>query len=78
MEEINTTYEGKMENNKFAKSANYNSKTPENLKKQRLTKALDTLSELLHIEFGSLTVYFHQGKWSPKIEIKRNILKEIE
>jgi hypothetical protein len=78
MKEINTICEGKMEKKRFAKIANYNQKTSEALKKQRLTEALDTLSELLHIDFGSLTVYFHQGKWSPKIEIKRNILKEIE
>ena len=67
-----------MKNNPFANIANKTNGTDEKVTKQRLTKALDTLSELLHVEFGSLTVYFHQGKWSPKIEIKRNILKEIE
>ena len=67
-----------MKNDEFANLANYNSKKDGSGEKQRVTKALDTLSELLSIEFGSLTIYFHQGKWSPKIEIKRNILKEIE
>lgn len=65
-----------MENNKFAKTANYNSEK-EGEKKQRLSTALDTLSELLNIEFGSLTVHFHKGKWCPKIEIQKNVLKEI-
>ena len=67
-----------MENNKLAKLANYDSGNNNSNKKQRLSKALDTLSELLQIDFGSLTVYFHQGKWSPKIEIKKNIITEIK
>ncbi|MEK6625296.1 MAG: hypothetical protein AABY86_10025 [Bdellovibrionota bacterium] len=46
-------------------------------KKQRLGQAMDTLSELLNIEFGSLTVHFHKGRWSPKVEIQKNVLTEI-
>lgn len=46
-------------------------------KRQRLGQAMDTLSELLNIEFGSLTVHFHKGRWSPKVEIQKNVLTEI-
>lgn len=64
-----------MENSKLAKIANYDKKEDEGGK--RLANALDTISELLNIEFGSLTVHFHKGKWCPKVEIQKKVLKEI-
>ena len=67
-----------MENSKFAKLANYSAEKEGFNPNKRLSKALDTLSELLNIEFGSLTVHFHKGKWSQKIEIQKSIFKDIE
>lgn len=67
-----------MENQTFAKLANYSSPNERKGDERRLSKALDTLSELLDIQFGSLTIHFHKGKWSPKIEIQKNVLREIE
>lgn len=67
-----------MKNNQFANLANYNiERTPE-VRNQLLSKALDSLAELLGIEFGSLTVHFHKGKWSPRIEIQKNVIRELE
>ena len=67
-----------MKNNTFAKLANYSKESCEATKDRRLSKALDGLAEILGIEFGSLTVRFFNGKWSPKIEIQKNLVKEIE
>jgi hypothetical protein len=67
-----------MEISKFAKLANYSGEKDGFNPNKRLSKALDTLSELLNIEFGSLTVHFHKGKWSPKIEIQKSVFKEID
>ena len=36
-------------------------------KKKRLSDALNVLSEILGVEFGSITIKFHNGKWIPKI-----------
>ncbi|MBI2522743.1 MAG: hypothetical protein HYV97_20140 [Bdellovibrio sp.] len=66
-----------MEKSKFANLANNNSEKEDVCKKKRLGLALDTLSELLNIEFGSLTVHFHKGRWCPKVEIQKNVLSEI-
>lgn len=67
-----------MDNTKFAKLANCNLDKEKTNKNKSLSKALDTLQELLNIDFGSLTIHFHNGLWSPKIEIKKNVFKNIE
>lgn len=68
-----------MENTKFAKLANYsNGKNPEAYRKERLCSVLDTLSELLKVDFGSITIKFHEGKWNPKIEIERRVVEELK
>ncbi|MBK9322414.1 MAG: hypothetical protein IPM97_05580 [Bdellovibrionaceae bacterium] len=67
-----------MKNNQFANLANYSSERTPEVKNQLLLKALDSLAELLGIEFGSLTVHFHKGKWSPRIEIQKNVIRELE
>lgn len=67
-----------MKNNKFADLANYSSQKNGDAKNRLLSKALDSLAEILGIEFGSLTIHFHKGKWSPRIEIQKNVVREIE
>ncbi|MBX2988859.1 MAG: hypothetical protein KF802_13290 [Bdellovibrionaceae bacterium] len=47
-------------------------------KKKRLSDALNVLSEMFGIEFGSVTIKFHNGKWSPKIEIEKRMVEEIK
>lgn len=47
-------------------------------KKKSLSDALNVLSELLGVEFGSVTIKFHNGKWSPKIEIEKRMVQEIK
>ncbi len=46
-------------------------------KKIRLCLAMDTITELFDIEFGSLTVRFHNGKWCSKVEIQKYLSAEI-
>lgn len=65
-----------MDNIKFAKLANYSSDADKN-SDQSLAKVLDSLAEVLEIEYGSVTVHFHHGQWSPKLEIKKNVFKKI-
>ncbi len=67
-----------MKNCGFAKLANYSNDGSEVAKNRQLSKALDMLSEILEIEFGSLTVRFFDGTWSPKIEIQKNVVKKIK
>lgn len=67
-----------MKNNQFAKLANYPDQKAADAKNKLLSKALDSLAEILGIEFGSLTVHFHKGRWSPRIEIQKNVVREIE
>lgn len=67
-----------MKNNQFADLANYSSQKNGDAKNRLLSKALDSLAEILGIEFGSLTIHFHKGKWSPRIEIQKNVVREIE
>jgi hypothetical protein len=66
-----------MENTSLAKLANYKESKTWCVKNRQLCKVLDALGELLGIEFGSITVRFHQGKWSPKIEIEKRVIEEI-
>ena len=47
-------------------------------KKRRLSEAMNLLSEMFGIEFGSITIKFHNGKWSPKIEIEKRVVEEIK
>ena len=67
-----------MEKERFANLANYRDQKTTEAKNKLLSKALDSLAEILGIEFGSLTVHFHKGKWSPRIEIQKNFIREIE
>lgn len=67
-----------MKNNQFAKLANYSEQEAADSKNKLLSKALDSLAEILGIEFGSLTIHFHKGRWSPRIEIQKNVVREIE
>lgn len=67
-----------MKNDKLAISANYDQNKTRDAKNKLLSKALDTLADLLGIEFGSLTIHFHKGKWSPRIEIKKTVVQDVE
>lgn len=64
-----------MENYKLTKLDNY--KKTLCVKNKRLHKALDALGEILGIEFGSLTVKFHEGKWNPKIQIEKRVVEDV-
>lgn len=64
-----------MENAKLTKLDNY--KKTLRVKNKQLHKALDALGEILGIEFGSLTVKFHEGKWNPKIQIEKRVVEDI-
>lgn len=66
-----------MENDKLAKLANYKKDGPSEVKSS-LRKALETIVQALNLQNGSLKVYVHQGKPSPRIEIQTSISKEIE
>lgn len=66
-----------MEKSQLAILEDQNVKEAEVSKTLRLGLALDTITELLNIEFGSMTVHFYKGKWCPKIEIQKNVLAEI-
>lgn len=60
---------------------NKNEETPKetsHAKKKRLSDALNLLSEVFGIEFGSITIKFHNGKWSPKIEIEKRVVEEVK
>ena len=65
---------GAPEQPSFAKSANYSRP----LDQKKLSEILDSLSQKLDIEFGSLTVHFHQGKWTSKLEIRKNFMEVVE
>ena len=67
-----------MKHDQFAKTANYEKSKTQEAKNQLLSKALDSLAEILGIEFGSLTIHFHKGKWSPRIEIQKNVVRELD
>lgn len=64
-----------MDNSKLTKLDNY--KNTVSVKNKRLHKTLDTLGELLGIEFGSITVKFHDGKWNPKIQIEKKLVQDV-
>lgn len=64
-----------MDNSKLTKIDNY--KNTVSIKNKRLHKTLDTLGELLGIEFGSITVKFHDGKWNPKIQIEKKLVQDV-
>lgn len=63
-----------MENKNVAATA----KDGSHAKKKRLSDALNVLSEMFGIEFGSITIKFHNGKWSPKIEIEKRVIEEVK
>lgn len=66
-----------MENIKLAKLANYG-KGLEKEPRNALAKALDMVVQALNLQNGSLKVYVHQGKASPRVEIQTDITKQIE
>lgn len=67
-----------MKRDQLAIPANYDQSKTRDAKNKLLSKALDTLADLLGIEFGSLTIHFHKGKWSPRIEIKKTVVQDVE
>jgi hypothetical protein len=67
-----------VKHDQFADLANYDKRKMPETKNQLLSKALDSLAEILGIEFGSLTIHFHKGKWSPRIEIQKNVVRELD
>lgn len=67
-----------MEEIKLAKIANCKKERVWRLERQRLGRALDTINELFGIEFGSITIRFHGGKWSPKVQIEKRLLEDLE
>ena len=68
-----------MDNRTLAKLANYGTdRLKERVANLRLAKAMNALSELLNIQFGSVTIHFHNGTWNRKLEIKKQYIKEIE
>ena len=64
-----------MDNTKLTNLDNY--KKTLCVKNKRLHKTLDALGELLGIEFGSITVRFHEGKWNPKIQIEKRLIEDV-
>lgn len=62
---------------KLAKIANYEKECVRE-SKCALAKALDVLVRALNLHNGSLKVYVHQGKASPRVEIQTDITKQIE
>ena len=66
-----------MGNTELANLVNYKKEKTLCVKNKRLKAALDTLSELFGVEFGSVTIKFHEGKWSPKIQIEKRIVEEL-
>jgi hypothetical protein len=67
-----------MKTTELANLANYKERGTGQLKHKRLGRALDTINELFGIEFGSVTIRFHEGKWSPKIQIEKRLVEELE
>lgn len=63
-----------MENKKMLAST----KDAVQAKRKRLSEALNLLSEMFGVEFGSITIKFHNGKWSPKIEIEKRVVEEVK
>ena len=63
-----------MENKNIATVA----KDESQAKKKRLSDALNVLSEMFGVEFGSITIKFHNGKWSPKIEIEKRVIEDVK
>ncbi len=66
-----------MENIKLAKLANYENDRSQK-PKSALAKALEVVVQTLNLQNGSLKVYVHQGKASPRVEIQTDITKQIE
>ena len=46
-------------------------------KNPNLWKALDTIVNEFNITYGTIKIYVHEGKWTPKLEIVSNLYKEI-
>lgn len=68
-----------MRNTGLAKLANYeNNERPRPEAATPVAKALELVVRALNLQNGSLKVYVHQGKPSPRIEIQTSICKEIE
>lgn len=67
-----------MEKNKLAKSANSETSVAGCAKNVQLSKALDVVGKILDISHGSVTIFFRNGRWSPRLEIQKTVQTEIE
>lgn len=68
-----------MNTKSFAKIANYKiERFKDQVPSLRLAEAINALAELLNIQFGSVTIHFHNGIWNRKLDIKKQYIKEIE
>lgn len=67
-----------MEKTRLAKSANYEKEMTGCVKSEQLSKALDVMGKILDISHGSVTVFFRNGRWSPRLEIQKTVQTEVE
>lgn len=67
-----------MENTKLAKLANYEKSKTWCAKSGQLTQALNTLRDVLGMDYGSITIRFHDGKWMPKLEIEKRVMEDVK
>ena len=44
----------------------------------QLKEALDTITDAAGVYFGSIKLFIHRGKPSPRVEIQKQLYKEIE
>ncbi len=65
-----------MEITRNTKLVSYEEKKEQEINRN-LIEALDTIGDILGMGFGSITIHFHQGEWCPKIEIKKNLIKNV-
>lgn len=62
----------------LAKPANYQVSGSLSESRSKLSEALEMIVEALRLENGSLKIFVHQGKVSPRLEIQANISSQIE
>ncbi len=63
---------------KFAKLANLDSKDLKKGFSSKMEQALNIIAEECHIDYGQVTLFIHQGKVSPSIEIQKRFFKNIK
>lgn len=44
---------------------------------KKISEALSALVKALGLQAGSIKIYVHQGKWSPRIEIQSQVTREV-